>query len=63
MQSYFVQAGQNMSEIDDRIPGFVDLVENEVTKELDDVSIPSFRPPWLAGESTYRMSSRRNIYI
>lgn len=47
-----------MGEIDNRIPCLVDLVEDEVTEELDDISVPGFRPPWLAGEPDYRTLTR-----
>jgi hypothetical protein len=46
-----------MRQIGDRIAMLVNLVENIVSEQLDDVSIPSFRPSRITGESNDKSMS------
>lgn len=39
--TYLIQAGQNMGQVDDRVALLIHLMENVVPEELDDVPIPS----------------------
>lgn len=40
-----------MRQVGNGVPSLVDLVEDVVSEELDDVAVPSFRPPGIQSES------------
>lgn len=46
----FAQAGEDVGEVHNGIPNFIDLMEYKVTEQFDDVPVTSFGPSRLAGE-------------